>query len=77
LTEWSLEPAVLAEQRLVNLGGFDRCQAAGGNSRILVSRIPATRLTLVPGLGHRAIWEAPGESVELIRDFLGSSTSQA
>ena len=47
-----------------------------GNSRILASRIPAAQLTLVPGLGHRAIWEAPGEMAELIRDFLGRSTSQ-
>jgi len=41
-----------------------------GNSRILASRIPGARLALLPGLGHRAIWEAPEEMAELIGDFL-------
>jgi pimeloyl-ACP methyl ester carboxylesterase len=47
-----------------------------GNSRILASRIPAARLTLIPGLAHRAIWEAPEEIAELIGDFLGRGTSR-
>jgi 3-oxoadipate enol-lactonase len=41
-----------------------------GNSRILASRILGARLALLPGLGHRAIWESPDEMAELIGDFL-------
>ncbi len=41
-----------------------------GNSRILASRIPGAQLILIPGLGHRAIWEAPEEISDLVTDFL-------
>jgi len=43
-----------------------------GNSRILASRIPIARLALLPGLGHRAIWEAPEQTADLVGDFLAS-----
>jgi pimeloyl-ACP methyl ester carboxylesterase len=41
-----------------------------GNSRILASRIPGAQLVLIPGLGHRAIWETPEEISDLVTDFL-------
>ena len=45
---------------------------AAGHSRILASRIPIARLALLPGLGHRAIWEAPEQTADLVGDFLAS-----
>ncbi|MGD0107746.1 MAG: alpha/beta hydrolase [Rhodopila sp.] len=40
------------------------------NSQILASRIPNARLEMLADLGHRAIWETPEETAELIGDFL-------
>jgi 3-oxoadipate enol-lactonase len=41
-----------------------------GNAALIAGRIPNARLELLPGLGHRAIWEAPEEIADLVDDFL-------
>jgi pimeloyl-ACP methyl ester carboxylesterase len=40
------------------------------NSAIMASRIPDARLVVIPGGGHRVLWEATGACVELISGFL-------
>jgi pimeloyl-ACP methyl ester carboxylesterase len=40
------------------------------NSRRLAHRIPNSRLTMFPDLGHRAIWEAPVQIADVVIDFL-------
>jgi pimeloyl-ACP methyl ester carboxylesterase len=54
---------------LVAAGGDDAL-VKPRNSQILASRIPNSRLELLAGLGHRAIWEAPEEIADLMADFL-------
>ena len=41
-----------------------------GNARILASGIRGARLAVLPGLGHRAIWEAPEDAGALVTGFL-------
>src|SRR5215210_3856304 len=48
-----------------------------GNSRILASGISGARLAVLPGLGHRAIWEAPEAAAELVGDFLVQERNSA
>jgi pimeloyl-ACP methyl ester carboxylesterase len=43
------------------------------NSKILTRAIPHARLQCLPGLGHRAIWEAPEEMADLVIDFLAAA----
>jgi pimeloyl-ACP methyl ester carboxylesterase len=43
------------------------------NSHRLAHRIPNANLTMIPGLGHRAIWEAPEEVAQFVSDFLNAS----
>jgi pimeloyl-ACP methyl ester carboxylesterase len=45
------------------------------NSRRLAHRIPNARRTIIPGLGHRAIWEAPEEIAEIVTHFLQKSAT--
>jgi pimeloyl-ACP methyl ester carboxylesterase len=40
------------------------------NSAIMASRIPDSRLAVIPGGGHRVLWEATDACVELINGFL-------
>jgi 3-oxoadipate enol-lactonase len=40
------------------------------NSRRLAHRIPNARLVMFPHLGHRAVWEAPKETADVVLDFL-------
>lgn len=55
---------------LVATGGDDGL-VMPQNSALMARRIPGARLVRVPGLGHRAIWEAPEEMADLVVDFLG------
>jgi 3-oxoadipate enol-lactonase len=50
--------------------GTDDALVPPSNSRVLASRIPGAQLALLPGLGHRAIWEAPEEVAQLVGEFL-------
>jgi 3-oxoadipate enol-lactonase len=56
-------------ETLVATGGEDAL-VPPGNARILASGIPGARLAVLPGLGHRAIWEAPEDTAALISRFL-------
>jgi pimeloyl-ACP methyl ester carboxylesterase len=42
------------------------------NSEVIAELIPGARLIVMRGRGHRAIWEAPAQSVALVADFLES-----
>lgn len=54
---------------LVMTGDEDRL-IAPHNSKLLAELIPDARLVILPGLAHRAIWEATEECALLIADFL-------
>src|SRR5215212_6917743 len=56
-------------ETLVATGSADQL-VPPGNARILASRIPGSQLALLPGLGHRAIWEAPEDTAALVTGFL-------
>ena len=40
------------------------------NSRIIASLIPGARLIIIPGCGHRLMWEATDECVAFVTEFL-------
>jgi pimeloyl-ACP methyl ester carboxylesterase len=42
------------------------------NSAMIASIIPNARLVVVPGGGHRVIWEAPDECIDVITEFIRS-----
>jgi pimeloyl-ACP methyl ester carboxylesterase len=42
------------------------------NSKMIASLIPGARLIIIPGCGHRVIWEATDECVAFIGEFLNS-----
>jgi pimeloyl-ACP methyl ester carboxylesterase len=42
------------------------------NSAMMASIIPNARLVVVPGGGHRVLWETPDECIDVIREFLRS-----
>lgn len=44
------------------------------NSGTLAARIPGARLHTLPGLGHRAFWEAPEEAADLVAAFLAGDS---
>jgi 3-oxoadipate enol-lactonase len=46
------------------------------NSKILAELIPGARLVILPGCGHRAIWEATDRCAALIGDFLEEEREQ-
>jgi 3-oxoadipate enol-lactonase len=54
---------------LVMTGDEDRL-IPSHNSKLLAELIPNARLVILPGLAHRAIWEATEECALLIADFL-------
>jgi len=53
--------------------GSDDVLVKPRNSAIIAARIPNARLEMITDLGHRAIWEAPEEMADLIRDFLAGA----
>ena len=40
------------------------------NSKIIADLIPHSRLVVIPGCGHRVMWESPDQSASIVRDFL-------
>jgi pimeloyl-ACP methyl ester carboxylesterase len=40
------------------------------NSRIIADLIPHSKLVVIPGCGHRVMWESPDQSASIIGDFL-------
>jgi pimeloyl-ACP methyl ester carboxylesterase len=42
------------------------------NSRLIASLIPGAKLTVIPGCGHRLMWEATDECVALVAEFLAN-----
>jgi pimeloyl-ACP methyl ester carboxylesterase len=47
------------------------------NSRIMAARIPNAKLAVVPGRGHRVLWEAASTCIDLIVSFLTSTCAAA
>src|SRR5215213_7413771 len=60
-------------ETLVATGSEDQL-VPPGNARILANGIPGARLAVLPGLGHRAIWEAPEDTAALVRRFLAQES---
>lgn len=54
---------------LVLTGDLDQL-VSPQNSRIIASLIPGARLIVIPGCGHRVMWEATEECVALVSEFL-------
>jgi 3-oxoadipate enol-lactonase len=40
------------------------------NSRLIAGLVPGARLIVIPGCGHRVMWEATGECVGFVTEFL-------
>ena len=47
------------------------------NSKMLAHLIPGAKLVVIPGGGHRVLWEAVDECTALIADFLSSLRNQS
>jgi 3-oxoadipate enol-lactonase len=56
---------------LVLTGDLDQL-VSPQNSRFIASLIPGARLIVIPGCGHRMMWEATEECVGLVTEFLVS-----
>ena len=54
---------------LVLTGDLDRL-VSPNNSKLMAGLIPGCKLIVIPGCGHRMMWEATDECVEIITDFL-------
>jgi 3-oxoadipate enol-lactonase/4-carboxymuconolactone decarboxylase len=59
----------LKAHTLVATGAEDQI-VPPANSRVLVAGMPNAELAIIPGLGHRAIWEAPEKVAALVSEFL-------
>ena len=57
---------------LVMTGDLDQL-VSPKNSGIIASLIPGAHLIVIPGCGHRMMWEATNECVEIVTDFLATS----
>src|SRR5262249_18731512 len=60
---------------LVLTGDLDRL-IRPGNSKMLAQPISGARLIVIPGGGHRVLWEAAEECTELIKGFLAAISKQ-
>lgn len=60
---------------LVLTGDLDRL-IRPQNSEMLAQLIPGAKLVVIPGGGHRVLWEAVDECTDLITGFLASSHNQ-
>jgi pimeloyl-ACP methyl ester carboxylesterase len=54
---------------LVLTGDLDRL-IAPQNSQFIAGRIPGATLIVIPGCGHRMMWEATDECIEFVMEFL-------
>jgi pimeloyl-ACP methyl ester carboxylesterase len=54
---------------LVLTGDLDQLISAQ-NSKIIASLIPGARLIIIPGCGHRLMWEATDECIAFVAEFL-------
>jgi 3-oxoadipate enol-lactonase len=54
---------------LVLTGDLDRL-VSPQNSKFIASRIPGASLIVIPGCGHRMIWEATDECIGFVTEFL-------
>jgi len=59
----------IAQPTLVVHGDADRLIPVQ-NGRLLAERIPGARLEILDGIGHMAMWEAPGKLCRVVLDFL-------
>jgi len=57
---------------LVLTGDLDRL-VSPQNSRLIASLIPRARLIIIPGCGHRMMWEATDECVGFVTEFLANA----
>jgi pimeloyl-ACP methyl ester carboxylesterase len=57
---------------LVMTGDLDQL-VSPQNSKIIASLIPGAHLIVIPGCGHRMMWEATDECVAIVTDFLANS----
>jgi pimeloyl-ACP methyl ester carboxylesterase len=63
-------PNILAPT-LVLTGELDQL-VSPRNSRIIASLIPGARLIVIPGCGHRLMWEATDECISFVVEFLAN-----
>jgi pimeloyl-ACP methyl ester carboxylesterase len=72
LTGWWGAPWSITQPTLV-LTGDDDPIVPPGNSRILASLVPGSRLVVVPGGGHLMLFDSPAEVAPHVADFLGGA----
>ena len=61
---------------LVLTGDLDELMSPQ-NSRLIAGLIPGARLIVIPGCGHRLMWEATDECVGLVTEFLTGVSERA
>jgi pimeloyl-ACP methyl ester carboxylesterase len=72
LTGWWGAPWSIRQPTLV-LTGDDDPIVPPGNSRILASMVPGSRLVVVPGGGHLMLFDSPAEVAPHVSAFLGGA----
>ena len=76
LTGWWGAPWSIRQPALV-LTGDDDPIVPPGNSRILASLIPGSRLVVVPGGGHLMLFDSPAEVVPHVTTFLAGGAERS
>ena len=82
LTSWKADFASLRKAlrkrvttpTLIVWGDYDRAVPVT-SAQELLSRLPQSRLVVLPGVGHRPAEEAPGHVAALVRDWFETSTA--